>query len=208
MKNDKIVSNAYKLEYKYSSSHLMKESLKLLCFNKENIIRKLLFIVVEIIISILIAINPDTVSICKTAISSINEVELALYAIVFTGYALFQALIGKKMLLLMVETESEKEGFSYLQKSNLYFAKLMMIQLLMIVINLALVIILTLIPVSWCAFSAVALNIIISSICIMMILHFNFEVIWEVKSFVFNTFQLFNIHAMSRVIESQEDDEL
>lgn len=205
MENKKIILNAYKLEYKQSSSHLMKESLKLISFNKKNIWRKLLFIAVEIIVSILIAINPDTVSICKNVFPSINEVVLAFYAIVFTGYALFQALIGKKMLLFMVETDSGKEGLSYLQQSNLYFAKLMMLQFLLIVINLVLKIILDLMPIAWCMFSSAGLNVVVSFFGIIVILYFNFEIIWEVKSFVFNTFQLFNIHAMSRVIESQED---
>ena len=163
------------------------------------------FIAVEIIVSILIAINPDTVSICKNVFPSINEVVLAFYAIVFAGYALFQALIGKRMLLFMVETDSGKEGLSYLQQSNLYFAKLMMLQFLLIVINLVLKIILDLMPIAWCMFSSAGLNVVVSFLGIIVILYFNFEIIWEVKSFVFNTFQLFNSHARSRVIESQED---
>ena len=37
-------------------------------------------------------------------------------------------------------------------------------------------------------------------ICILSYLYVNFEMIWEIKSLVFNIFQLFGIHTYSKVI--------
>lgn len=82
----------------------------------------------------------------------------------------------------------------------------MMQQLLMILINLATVLVLNALPDNWCMFYSFKINVIISSLFITILFHFDFELLWEMKSFIFNVFQLFNIHASSRVIEELKNE--
>lgn len=47
-------------------------------------------------------------------------------------------------------------------------------------------------------------NEILAGIFLLLILHCNIESIWEMKSFIFNIFQLFNLHAYARMKEIKE----
>lgn len=207
MDNKTLIDNAIKLCEEYTSSQLLLKSIDLFKITKKNIIRKILFFIMQICLAYYISKDVDTIEIFKSSIITLNEALLALFGIVFTGYALFQALIGKNMLIYMVGNNSKSEkDISYLQESNLYFVKLMLIQFLGITINIILIIILNSLPQYWYLFSNNKMNVFSSTVIIAFIFHYYFEVLWETKSFVFNVFQLFNIHAMSRVIENQNDD--
>lgn len=205
MNNRKVIENALKPYMPYSSSDILFKSIELLKFSKDNCIRKILLIGIEIIIGILMSKSADTIAIYNDSLVITNEVIIALFAVVFTGYSLFQALIGKKMLLYMVMEDSKtKPDMSCLQESNLYFVELMMIQFAIIIFNLAIILILKALPYDWCLLSSNGINEAFSSVLIAVSFNLNFEALWETKSFVFNVFQLFNIHAMSRVLDEDE----
>ena len=208
MENKTLIDNAIKLCEEYTSSQLLLKSMDLFKITRKNILRKILFLVIQICLAYNLSKAVNAIEILKSSIITLNEVLIALFGIVFTGYALFQALIGKKMLIYMVGNNSKSEkDISYLKESNLYFVKFMLIQFLGITINILLIIILNLLPQYWSLFSDNNMNVFSSTVIITFIFHYYFEVLWETKSFVFNVFQLFNIHAMSRVIENQNDDE-
>ena len=64
-------------------------------------------------------------------------------------------------------------------------------------------------PQEWFLFENNATNELLATLGIFIGLHLNMESIWEMKSFIFNVFQLFNLHAYSRMaeIKEQEKDE-
>ena len=137
-----------------------------------------------------------------------NDIALALFGIVFTGYALFQALIGKEMLVRMINSTAliDKEQKSKLQESNELFAKTMMMQFLCIVVSVLLLLVLLSIPENYNLFEDIFLNEIIAWCGICVFFYISFVTLLEVKSFIFNIFELFNFHAATRVLELFKED--
>lgn len=202
MNNKKVIDNTIKLGKPYSSSDILLMSMDIFKISKSSCFRKMLFIGITIFLGIRMSKSVDTINIFNDSILIVNDAIVALFAVIFTGYSLFQALIGKNMLLYMVKEDSKTDpDMSYLQESNLYFAKVMMIQFATIILNLFIILILKALPYDWCLVSSNKTNEIFSSVLIAISFNFNFEVLWETKSFIFNVFQLFNMHAMSRVLD-------
>ena len=86
-------------------------------------------------------------------------------------------------------------------KTNKYFAKVMIFQLVCVVVDLILVLFAIILTSQWSLFYDEVANECIAAIGILLVLHINFEGIWEMKSFIFNVFQLFNLHAYSRLVQ-------
>lgn len=203
------MKNALRLGEKRNSSIVLVQAVKLLKISKKNVWRKFGFGILELLMAIFLVLSSTTLTRFATFLELLNGVLLAFFAVVFTGYALFQALVGERLLLYLVNETIEVDGEekSQLEDSNDYFVKVMLIQFTMIVLNL---------------FCIIALNMIedfnitckldfqikewIGSVIIFILFHLNFEILWEIKSFIFNVFQLFNSHAMARIIEMVEKE--
>lgn len=161
----------------------------------------------------IIGISKDTVDLFYKAISNLNTIILALFAIVFTGYALFQALVNNDLLrrLLISDGKSkmsskdivskEETGKSKLQESNEYFVKIMMLIVSAIVINAVLLLLVGSLPKDFYLPLSNRINNTLAAILIWVYFFYIMTILWEMKSFVFNVFQLFNAHAGSKAIE-------
>ena len=177
--------------------------------------------IVSIIPASIIGISEDTVDLFYKAISSLNTIVLALFGIVFTGYALFQALINHDLLkrLLITEgksikakrnrTNQEEISKSKLQESNEYFVKVMILIVTAIVTNAVLLLLVGTLPKDFHLPLSNNINNTMAAILIWIYFFYLLLIIWEMKSFVFNMFQLFNAHAGSKAIEllKRQDEE-
>ena len=159
---DKVLNNAEKFAEDSNSNKVFFHSLKILIPNKKNYLRKLVFVIIEVLIAYSMAKRYNTIELTEDVIQVVIVVVLALLAIVFTGYAFFQALINDDLLAIVC-----------------------MIAL----------------PEYWMLFRDNMKNELLASIIISFVLYCNVESIWEMKSFIYNVFQLFNLHAYSRVVE-------
>ncbi len=192
-----------------TSKEMLFQSFNFILPNKtnKNYLSFCIIILLSMIPSVLIGFSSDTISLIKSSAEKINEAMIALFGIVFTGYAFFQALINKELLLRMLSSdEGDKDSRkkqvkkSRLQISNEYFVKVMMLQGFSIIISLFLGISLDAIPNNWSLFDNLIMNNSIAFLAIWLYLSFNFLIVWEIKSFVFNVFQLFNAHAGAKVL--------
>ena len=122
-------------------------------------------------------------------VESLNAIILALFGIVFTGYALFQALIDNNMLERMLIVKGEK---TTVQISNEYFLNVMLLDIFCIILNTGLLLLLKVFPIGLLNYGNLTVAII--STIALFCLYFTIQilVIWEMKSFVFNIFQFFN----------------
>ena len=123
---------------------------------------------------------------------------VALFGIVFTGYALFQALIDKDMLKRMLKV---KEGKTNIQISNDYFLNVMILDIFCVILNIGLLLLLKVFPVELLNY----VDAIFISVVAIVFFTFYFSIqalaIWEMKSFVFNIYQFFNINAGTKAVE-------
>lgn len=194
-----------------SSNKLLISAIKLLIPEKKQKIRCIFTIIFSVVPSVLIALSNDTIIILLTCVQSINDVILALFGIIFTGYALFQALIGKEMLIRMLEnTVIKKDGskISKLQESNELFASTMMLNLICIIVNVMLILILSSVSPEAILFDKLWINNLTAGLGIFLYFYIIFSVLIEMKSFIFNIVELFSFHAGTKMMEIiQEDNE-
>ena len=201
---EKAFENAEYLKEKTDSTVVFIDSLSILKFNKSNWKRKLLLLAIEAIAATTIATQLDTIPLTKDIMTILITTIIALTAIVFTGYAFFQALVNDTLLVALMSVDIESEGNLY--KTNKYFAKVMIFQMVCVVVDLILVLFTTILPTQWSLFYDEIINEGIATIGILLMLHINFEGIWEMKSFIFNVFQLFNLHAYSRLVQMKRGE--
>ena len=176
-------------------------------FDRKTALRKLVFIFGEILISFIIANSIETVSIIKDISGYIGQIQVGLVGIVFTGYALFQALIGDSLLLFLLSLEENEK--SKLEESNESFISLVIVQIIAVLIDFLFYVVMCSVSAEWHLTNSNIINVMLSVIGVVSLFYINIEAIWEMKSFIFNVYQLFNAHAMSRVIdiiEKNKDD--
>ena len=171
----------------------------MLAFDKKSALRKIIFIFVELIIAFLIAASLETISIVKDIVGYIGQIQVGLIGVVFTGYALFQALIGDKLMMYLLT--SEKDQKSKLEESNESFIYLIIVQIITLLIDFATYTVMASIPDNWYLTNVNVINVCMAAGLIEGMIYLNVEAIWEMKSFIFNVYQLFNAHAMSRVVD-------
>ena len=172
---------------------------------KYNWLRKLISVIAEVYAAMLIVKQVETVDITKEIMQILITVLIALIAVVFTGYAIFQALMNDKLLIILLSVN--KKNKAGLSETNNYFAELMELQILCLLMNVIAFIATVIMPDQWYLFSNHVVNEVLATCFISLILYFNSECIFEMQSFVFNVFQLFNLYAYSRVKELQKGEQ-
>ena len=130
-----------------------------------------------------------------------NDVIIPIFAMLFTGYALFQALVGgntlKKMLIEKINNASAFKTY------NLYFFSLAIYFLCIIILNFILLIVFENIPPDW-AFPYLTqfANSVWATLLLLIYVIVNVNALIEVKSFLYNLYQCFSINAYANVITS------
>ena len=203
-----VQKNVFRLGEKSNSSIKLVQAIGILKISKKNVWRKLVFATLELLIATFLSISSTTIIQCGAMLEMLNGVVLAFFAVVFTGYALFQALIGDRLLMYLVNETIVEDGEekSELENTNDYFVKVMLLQFALIILNLFSIIVLNVITGTGVVVLEYWEKLMISTMFIFLLLHINFETLWEVKSFIFNVFQLFNGHAFARIIDIVEND--
>lgn len=200
---EKVISNAEKLTEKSNSNKVFLQSLKILKPDKSNFLHKLIFGIIEVTVAFIMAKRTDTIGLTENVLQVVITVMLAFLAVVFTGYAFFQALINDKLLVSMIATGDNKNN--KLSEANIYFAEVMIFQIGCMLLDLLVIVFMIVLPEDWTLLSNNMLNEAFATIGISFLLYCNVESIWEMKSFIFNVFQLFNLHAYSRIAKIQEN---
>ena len=205
----KLVENAIALADNTCSTTVLKKSIgRIWGLKNKSYIRIIVFGVFVLYIAFTLSKSVETIGQSELIISIVQEVLVAVFATVFTGYALFQALLSDTLLIKMLSStlnnDNEKSN-SYIKESNQYFAELMMALFITIVLDVFLRVFLNTVQERWCLFSNNTINEVVSFLVIVVISYINIEVLWETKSFIFNVYELFNAHAMARAIDYIEN---
>lgn len=193
-----------------SSKKIIKSALNVFNVSKKKYKKQGCIYFISLVTAIFVGISCDTKTVMVDSIQTSLDLMLGLFGIVFTGYAFFQALINKELLIRMLAnlSENDDEGSkSKLQETNESFIECMMLNLLSIIVSLLLKIIVSSISDDFLLFEDITVDNMIASILISFYFYFIITIIWEVKSFIFNVFQLFNLHAGTRVLELFKNDE-
>jgi hypothetical protein len=173
----------------------------------KNRVALIAIIVLLLLHPIELCVNSEkTLIYLKEIVTLSNGIIIAIFAIVFTGYALFQALISRNTLKILFVTNNDKsKKCNMFSAYNLYFFILSILYIFLIISNYIIIFILTVIDPALLYIND-DLKIFLLEIYFVV----NIFAISEIKSFVFNLFQCFNISAISSMIESIDkyDDNL
>lgn len=192
-----------------TSEKLILEALNIFKISKKNCKQQFCLYIISLIVALSVGMSKNTVSVVVDSAQLILDIILALFGIVFTGYALFQALINNELLIRLLCTtsrDSKKEEKSKLQETNETFVKCMLLNVVAIIVSLLLRITISCIPEEFVVFKELVYNNITAAFLISLYFYFIITIVWEIKSFVFNIFQLFNAYAGTRVLKLFEDD--
>ena len=187
-----------------TSGKLILEALSIFKISKKNWKQQLCLYIISLIVALVVGVSKSTVSVIVDSAQLILDIILALFGIVFTGYALFQALINNELLIrLLCDTskDAKNEEKSKLQETNETFVKCMLLNVVAIIVSLLLRITISCVPDDFLVFKELMYNNITAAFLISIYFYFVITIVWEVKSFVFNIFQLFNAYAGTRVLE-------
>lgn len=174
--------------------------------SKRNRWKILVVILISIMPSIMISFRQDTISCFADASDAVLNLMLALFGIIFTGYAIFQAILNEKMLIKMIEStiETKSGEESLLQNTNKSFVGLMMLVIVLIAASFLLKVSVGNLPQDFSLFKNKTINECISALLITTYFSYTFTILYEMKCFVFNIAQLFNVYSGARIIEILE----
>ena len=192
-----------------SSERILIKTLSVYKIRKTNFVENGLILVLCTIIALILGINPNIIVLVENSISIFLNVSLTLFGIIFTGYAIFQALLSNKLTLSLFEDTSTSRDImtkSKLQETNENFVCLMMLFIFGIILNIILNIIIPVIPSNFCLFNNMTVNCVIAIILIDIFLYIMGVMIWRMVSFIGNIFHLFNAYAVSKLIEALNEE--
>jgi hypothetical protein len=136
----------------------------------------------------------------RDILGSINDIVVPTFAVIITGYAIFQALVnGSTLINLMTASDKDKSKF---EEYNLYFFGLSILYLMLIILNLLLIVFLKTVPEDWSLpLVSNSTNNLIASLLLTIYFTLLIHCLVELKSFVFNLFLCFRINATSSGID-------
>ncbi len=195
---------------KYSPSEkIFIKALSVYKIRKSNICENGIIILLCTLISIILGISTNTVSLFTNSVSIFLNVSLSLFGILFTGYAIFQTLLGNRLIIhLFEDTVISKNNItkSKLQETNENFVYLMMLFILGIIINIILNIIMPVIPSNFCLFNSIHLCNVVAIIFIDIFFYIMGVMVWRMVSFIANMFHLLNAYAVSKLLAALDEE--
>ena len=189
-----------------SSFQLLIKSLNIFRPTKEHALTIGFISIISIVCGMFLGFSAKTVDLSKDILSYFIEIDIALLGIIFTGYVFFQVLVNKELLKRLLSENNHKTDESKLQESNEYFVQVMILYVLFIFLCIIIKILLSTVNNSFVLFRCNMLNNILASSLLIIFIYYELFIIWEVKSFIFNIFQIFNGYTATQIIESIQDE--
>lgn len=179
------------------------------CFSiskKRIIILGCLFIIIFNTQKLLLFPKVSAINIISDITVNINTVIIPLFGIIITGYAIFQALANGNTLIRLIQVSHKKESNKF-AIYNIYFYGISIFYLGIIIMNFLLLITFKYLPSDWSlGLFSDSINEYIAAALITVYLVIIFNFLIEMKSFIYNLFQIFITNATSSAIEYLEDD--
>ncbi|GAB1303979.1 hypothetical protein [Bacillus altitudinis] len=143
--------------------------------------------------------------------ANVNVVIIPVFAIVVTAYAIFQALANDQTMITLITVDHQNQGSKF-KAYNFYFFGVGVFYLFIIILNFVLILIFKFMPSTWyIVFLGKDINEFLSAFftSVYVIIIINFLI--EMKSVIYNLFQVFVTHAASNAIkylnESDQNNE-
>lgn len=167
---------------------------------KRSVILLFVFVCIYIFyITVSVKVN-NAVDSTREIVNTINSFIIPVFAVIITGYSIFQALTnGRTLLALLKANENEKSKF---QEYNYFFFSISILYLIIIILNFILSILLNNIPNSWyIKYFSIEANNKLFAFLTSIYLVFIFNSLVEMKSFIYNLYQVFSANSTANAID-------
>jgi len=191
-----------------NSNQLFKASLGLFKISKKRM--KFLFVVfvgLFLFLKLILFKATSAIEIVSDLTVNVNTVIIPVFAIIVTAYAIFQALASDHTMITLITVNHQDKGSKF-KIYNLYFFGVAVSYLILIVLNFLLMVIFKYLPIDWhLAFWSKETNELISALLISFYITLILNFLVEMKSVIYNLFQVFITHAASNAIKHLNDSE-
>lgn len=190
---------------KLSSTDLFKESYKR---NFKLSIKRIFFLIFLFVLCFYILFffafkETPAIAIISDLTVNFNAVMIPIFAVLITGYAIYQALANETTITTMLTVVSKREKISKFATYNLYFFGVICSYLILIVVNFIILFIFKYMPQDWSSpLFTNQVNEIIAATLIGFYVTILVNFMIEVKSYVYNLFQVFFTNATESAIAS------
>lgn len=181
-----------KLVENRNPSELMKRTICFI-FPKIKSSRFIIISLISIFVGVIVSFSENTVIDFKNILEISQNTSLTLFAVLLTGFSIFQALMSEETMKAFSQTEDKENNCSLLITINFSSIGLLYSYIVLILINFLLKIIYIFISDNWSfMYFNLFFNQIISTLLISAYLFMNINNIVEILSFVYNLSQTFN----------------
>ncbi|MGA3601194.1 hypothetical protein [Lysinibacillus agricola] len=189
----------------YSSNKLTRETLKMFTLSKQRTwILLFLFLILFLITKFILFDEKTAVEIIANLTNILNSILTPMFAVIITGYAIFQAIANESTLLVLLKV-THKDDESKFAVYNKYFYGIAILYLSLTIINMVMQFIFSNLSKEW--FLPIFnnhYNESIAAVLISLYLVVIINALIELKSFTYNLFQVFVTSTASTGINALE----
>lgn len=196
---EKAIENLKEIGLNRKLDRLLIQSMSEIKLNKKSTVQYMVSITLAAIVAYVIVYKSDTVELFTNAVDVINDTSLALIAIVFGTYSIFQALMTDTVMWTLLLSKN-----NLLNVSNKSFLHLIILFLIEIIMNIVLLIIMPAVPNEFCILDNLVIANLLAFILMLMYFGFCFLLFYEIKNFAVNLYQMFNVYNIYKGIELVE----
>lgn len=201
-----ISNNLERLTEERTFIDVLKEIYSISKISRSRIIGLIIFSIIMLKIYINVGFGQDTIQKVIDVIGYSSNFSIPVFAVVFTGYAIFQALSNSTTLAALLSVNgSEKSKF---EEFNLSFLATALLYLTLMGINFVLLLILNNIPQYWqVPFIPNWVNNTLATLLFGVYITVNICALLELKCFVYNLYKCFSINAVANGIDVLKKDD-
>ena len=210
MKDDRTVSEKInQLIGEKDSNQLVVHSFRELIPQKQSWIWLVLVVMFSVLVAHSVAFSDTTLVTFEKIASIFNAIMIAVFGVVFTVFAIFQALLNNKYLKVLMESyedtnKGEESPESCLQRNSNYMEHMIVCYFIGILIDVSVLIVATVLTSDVTVPIIQSVKDIFAFVFIAIYLFFNLWLLIELKSVIYNMAQLFRIYLMTKVVEIEE----
>lgn len=199
---EKVINNIEQLIDKREVNAIIKESIKEISLCKKNIWQYIVAITLGVIIAYIVSFSFGTVSTVIEITELLFETSIGIVGIILGAYSIFQALMKKELIWILVQSDE-----NILKQSNKTFLNISILYVIDAVISLTIRIILRAIGSEFVIFKNMLLNNIFSAALIFIYIVYNLLLLLEMIVFCINLYRMFCVYNTVSAVEAAKETE-
>ncbi len=197
--DEKVIKNICELPDKRNKKRILLESIQELRLSQSSRWHLVVSVFAAMGISLFAIFFSEPVVVARNIFAMLLDVELALFAVIFGAYAIFQALMRDEIIKELIKTEN-----NILKESNQTFLNLSILYILSIFVTVICGIIANVCSEEFFIWT-VSFSNMVYVVVISVFLTLNFLLILENINFVINMYRMFNVYNVYRALDVMDD---